>query len=251
MAIIIEFIRQYAPWVYGACALAALWYLRVVLLARRERRNAVFTLERETAMNQVYGAWSAAVVLLAIMGLIYLLSTVVSDAVQPLVAEQLVTPPPVETVIGSEPSVTPTLPVPDITPTHTATLRPRPTARPQPTLAPMDTPTPAPPRPSCPDARAVISAPGVGVLVSGMLPIMGTAVDQNFKFYKLEYAPGAQPDDSQWSYFDGADQPVQNGRLGTLNTGVLAPGTYSIRVEVVDLTGNHGGRRCQTVVVVR
>mgnify|MGYP001152457994 CR=1 FL=1 len=34
MAIVIDFVRRLAPWIYGACALMALWYLRVVFLAR-------------------------------------------------------------------------------------------------------------------------------------------------------------------------------------------------------------------------
>jgi hypothetical protein len=87
MAIIVDFIKNYSPWVYGACALVALWYLRVAFVARRDRRHAVFTLEREAAMNRIYGAWTVAIGLLVVMGLVYLLSTVVSDAVAPLVQE--------------------------------------------------------------------------------------------------------------------------------------------------------------------
>ena len=69
MAIVVDFVRRLSPWIYGACALAALWYLRVVILARHERRYAVFTLERESALNRVYGAWSAALLLILVMGL--------------------------------------------------------------------------------------------------------------------------------------------------------------------------------------
>ena len=54
MAIVVNFIKEYAAWAYGACALVALWYLRVVLLARRERRTSVFNLERETACEGKY-----------------------------------------------------------------------------------------------------------------------------------------------------------------------------------------------------
>lgn len=248
MAIIIDFIRQYAPWVYGACALAALWYLRVVLRARRERRNAVFTLEREAAFNQVYGAWMAALGLIVVMALIYLLSTVVSDAVRPLVEETQPTVEPTALVVAGEPSITPTLPLPEITPTHTATRRPRPTARPQPTLAPFDTPTPAPQRPRCPDPRAVITAPGLNAQVSGMVEILGSATHEAFAYYKLEYGAGANP--SVWSYFDGGERSIQGGQLGALNAGALAPGTYSIRIVVVDTSGNFP-TPCQTTIVIR
>ena len=140
MAIVVDFIRRLAPWVYAACALAALWYLRVVILARRERRYAVFNLEREQALNRVYGAWGGAFLLILVMGATYLLSTVVSDAVRPLIVQgDPLTPTPTATVAGIAPNITPTLPLPDTTPTHTPTRRPRPTARPQPTLSPQGT----------------------------------------------------------------------------------------------------------------
>lgn len=247
MAIVVDFIQRFAPWVYGACILVALWYLRVVILARRERRYAVFNLERETALNRVYNAWMVAIALAAVMGLTYLISTVVADAVQPLVQENMPTPTPTGILID-QPSVSPTLPLPETTPTSTATRRSRPTPRPQPTPAPLETPTPAIIRPRCPDPRAVITAPGINAVVSGIVPILGTAVHERFQFYKLEYGAGAGP--AVWSYFDGGDRPVQGGRLGTLNAGALAPGTYSIRVVVVDVTGNFP-EPCQTTIVIR
>ena len=81
-----------------------------------------------------------------------------------------------------------------------------------------------------------------------MVPIVGTATHPQFQYYKLEY--GAGPTPSVWSYFDGGDRTVQGGRLGTLNAGPLAPGTYAIQVVVVDKTGNFV-EPCQTVVVIR
>ena len=134
MAIVVDFIRRLAPWVYGSCALVALWYLRVVILARRERHYAVFALEREAALNRVYGAWTGAIGVILLMGTVYLLSTVVSDAVRPLVEEGRSTPTPTGTALISVSDITPTLPLPETTPTATATKRPRATPRPQPTL---------------------------------------------------------------------------------------------------------------------
>jgi hypothetical protein len=233
------------------CALVALWYLRVVILARRERRYAVFTLERETALNRVYHTWGIAFGLIVVMGAVYLLSTIVSEAVRPLVEADQPTPTPTMllALAGGTPSPTPTLPDAEITATPTATKRPKPTARPSPTAAPApeEPPTPAVQRPRCPDARAVIVAPGMNAQVSGMVPVNGSATHENFQFYKLEYGAGANP--GVWSYFDGGDQPVQGGRLGTLNAGALAPGMYSIRVVVVDASGNFPPP-CQTTIVI-
>lgn len=249
MAIIIDIIRQYAPWVYGVCALVALWELRVVLLARRERRYAVFNLERETALNRVYNAWTVAILLALTMGLVYVLSTVVSEAVKPLIEQDQFTPTPGLIAGAGEPTATPTLPLPETTPTATATRQPRPTPRPLPTQAPQVTPTFASQRPSCPDPRAVITAPGINAEVSIPITVLGTAVHENFSYYKLEYGPGANPADSQWSFFAEGNQPVNNGRLGALSA-PLPPGTYSIRVVVVDTSGNFPPP-CKTTIVIR
>lgn len=251
MAIIVEFIKDYAPWVYGACALVALWTVRTVLVARRERRYAMFTLEREAAYGRVHRAWGVAISLIVVMGLAYLLSTVVADAVRPLVEEAAApAPTPTSTIEIEESEVTPTPPQSEIEPTGTPTARPQPTSPslPTPTVAPAQTPTPAARRPSCPDARAVITAPGIGALVSGSVAVSGSATHESFAFYKLEYGAGANP--AVWSYFDGADHPVQGGRLGTLNAAALPPGVYSIRVVVVDVSGNFP-QPCQTTIEVR
>jgi hypothetical protein len=244
MAIIVHYIKDYAAWVYGACALMALWYLRVAILARRERRFAMFALERETALNKTYSAWTAAIALLVVIGVIYFLSTTVSDAVQPLV-EDVQTPTPVPA--ASRPIASPTLPLPETTPTETPTARPRPTLRPQPTVI-LTTPTPVVQAPRCPDPRAVISAPGVNATVSGMVPIYGTATHERFKYYKLEYGAGTDP--TVWSYFAGGERAVAAGLLGNLNAGALAPGVYSLRIVVVDASGNFPPP-CQTVIVIR
>ncbi len=247
MAVVIDLIREFSPWIYGACAIAALWYLRVVILARNERRYAVFALEREQAFNRVYGAWGGAIAIAFIMGAVYLLSTVVFEAVEPQLAADQSTPTPVIVVAaGGPPTATPTLPLPDVTPTFTPTRRPLPTARPSPTpgtAGPTESPIR---RPQCPTAQAVITQPGIGQVFSGPVTITGTATHDSFAYYKLEYGAGANP--AVWSYFAGGEAPVVSGRLGTLNT--LPPGTYSIRIVVVDTSGNFP-TPCQTTIEFR
>ncbi len=249
MAIVVQFIKEYAPWVYGMCALIALWYLRASLLARRDRRYAVFSLEREAALNRTYGAWTVAVVLLVVIGAVYFLSTVVSDAVAPLVeAENTPTPAPKQVV---QVTPQPTLPLPEAvletpTPTRAPTPRPVPTVV-QPTRPAATAAAPAVQAPACPDPGAIITSPGINQQVSGMVPIMGTAANDKFQYYKLEFGAGTNP--GVWSYFAGGEKPVRGGQLGTLNSGALAPGPYTIRVVVVDVTGNYAPP-CQTVVII-
>ena len=52
MSVLIQLVADYAPWIYGLCGLLALWYLREAFLARRERRQAMYTLEREAALDR-------------------------------------------------------------------------------------------------------------------------------------------------------------------------------------------------------
>lgn len=101
---------------------------------------------------------------------------------------------------------------------------------------------------ACTDQRAVISSPVNNQQVSGWLTVKGNATHENFKFYKLEYGAGANPTD--WHWFFGGEFPIWQGTLGALNTDILAPGTYSIRVTVVDRTSNYPPP-CQVVVRVR
>lgn len=254
MAIVVQFIGEYAPWVYGVCALVALWYLRVAILARAERKYAMFALEREAATNRIYGAWTVAISLLLVIGVVYFLSTVVSEAVEPFV-EDLTTPTPVVVVQATPPGPTPTLPdfeqlLSSPTPTPTPAM---PTPMPTATAAPAATTSPVASAPlvsvpRCSDPRASITSPGLNAEVSGMVPIMGTASHDQLKYYKLEVGTGADP--GVWSYFDGGERSVRNGTLGVLNADALAPGVYSIRVLVVDITGNYP-TPCQTVVSVK
>jgi hypothetical protein len=81
-----------------------------------------------------------------------------------------------------------------------------------------------------------------------MVTIMGNAMHENFKFYKLEYGAGSNP--NTWSWFFGGQWPIWNGTLGALNTDILASGTYTIRLTVVDQTSNYPPP-CQVTIRVR
>ena len=251
MAVVIDIIREFSPWIYGACAVAALWYLRVVLVARRDRRYAVFSLEREQALNRVYGAWGAAFGIVLVMGAVYALSTVVFRAVEPQLTADRPTPRRSLSPWAGHRRPRPRCQSQTSRRLPTATKKPsKPTPRPtntrnpdQPTAAPTE---PAVQRPRCPTGQAIITQPGVGQSFTGPVAIVGTATHENFDYYKLEYGAGANPD--VWSYFAGGEAPVVGGRLGTLNA--LPPGTYSIRIVVVDKSGNFPPP-CQTTITFR
>jgi transcriptional regulator with XRE-family HTH domain len=145
------------------------------------------------------------------------------------------------------PTATPEPPTPE-----QPTLEP-PTATPE--VLPTETPTPEPPPPApvaaapCADGRAVITAPGAGQVVNGIAGVSGTAQHESFQYYKLEYAPGAWAAGG-YVYFDGSNSQVTGGLLGNLDTGILPNGDYTIRLTVVDQTGNFPPP-CDVAVVVQ
>jgi membrane peptidoglycan carboxypeptidase len=85
-----------------------------------------------------------------------------------------------------------------------------------------------------------IDSPGPGEIVSGVVPIVGTA---NFnpgevQYYKLEIGSGQAPD--SWTTFGTThSQPVVGGVLETLHAYALPPGDYVIRLIVVRNDGNY------------
>lgn len=240
MAVLVRIVSDNAAWIYFACLLAALFLLRTAILARRERQQAAFKLERETALNRTHATFRWALLVLAVMGLTYFVANYLSIAVEPIIAQADPTPTSVFLIDTPTPTPEATLP-PTETPTITPTPRPRATPRPleDPTATPLPAPVaPAVVAPSCPDNRAIIIEPGTGQQVNGPIGIIGTAQTGNFEYYKIEFKPAAAPGD--FSFYLRRDAPVINGPLGTWNPAGLPPGEYLLRLVTVDITGNFG-----------
>ena len=152
------------------------------------------------------------------------------------------------------PSPTPAVAnTPEPTATATNTPEPTPTATPiveeTPTEIPTETPVPAPvvaAAAQCADPRAVLSSPGVGQTVSGVINITGSATHEAFQNYKLEYAA----DGGGFNWFTGGTSQVQDGVLGTLDTTALANGAYTLQLTVVDLSANFPPP-CQVTVFIQ
>lgn len=261
MGIVIQSVANYAPWIYAICGLVALYQLYKIWAVRAERKQAVFSLEREKAINDTYSILAIALILLMTMGFTYFMSTTLRDAVEPLINEAL----------------TPTPPLPDldflVTPTNTPLpVTPTPTRTPTPSTpvatdtevedetegdteadgvdeimgdvevvveTPTPTPVPAPAvlAPACPDQRALIIRPGENEIVSGDLNIIGSALHDNFQFFKVEAAPGANASGG-WQHMNGGNAPVESGFLTTVNTRNLTNGLWTLQLVVVDQTGN-------------
>ncbi len=95
----------------------------------------------------------------------------------------------------------------------------------------------------CSGGNAAILAPSSGATVSGIVQIEGTAsLGGDFQYYKLEVAPAGT---EAWGNLVGeAREQVVNGQLGVWDSASAADGAYTIRLRVVDPTGNY----CEALV---
>ncbi|MGC8836942.1 MAG: hypothetical protein ACP5UM_00880, partial [Anaerolineae bacterium] len=81
MAILVKFIADNAAWFYGLCAVLALLFLRVAWSARRERLQAMFTLEKEAALKREGRLLWVALGLFAFLALIFSLERYVAPSI--------------------------------------------------------------------------------------------------------------------------------------------------------------------------
>lgn len=227
---LLDFVDQYAPWLYVACALVALYYVRQYLVAHRERSSTIFTIEKEIAVHHQGKAMSGIGIALGIAAVI----TAVKYYVVPNVDVAQLTPP-TPTITFTPPTRQP--PTPTATPlTPTTTPRPRPTAVPVATVR-TSTLTPTPPAAACSNRDVCITSPAANEILSGNVFVVGTARTDRFQFYKIEYAVGENP--TGWNvYGDLHYQPVADGILATFDASALPDGVYWLQLVVVDETGN-------------
>lgn len=250
MVVIFQIIATYAPYIYFVCGLAALYQLYRLWQVRSERRQAIFSLERERAVRDLSGIFTIAMVLLALMGITYFASRTIPQAIVAAPAAEPTLPAQFALVVT--PTNTPLPVTPTDTPTATTTPTPEPPtpdaaaalqtqqalqeATPTPELqAPVAQQAGAPP--DCPDPRAVISSPGNGASVSGVFTIVGTARHDQFSYYKVEFAPGANATQGFIYLADGRGE-VFGGVLASVNSRGFANGAWTFQLTVVDQTGN-------------
>jgi len=234
---VLRLIADYQWWIYAVLGLVLLFYLRRALLARRDGARSIFALEQEQARLRYLRSVMAAAVVLVVLASVFVLSN-------PIVLPTTVasTPSPTITVTAGPLPVS-TLTATALPPTNTPTPSPTNTRPPRPVIPTATseagaTPAPAVRPPACPDPNVRITSPGVNQMVSGNVPIRGTALDENFQYYKIEIGVGDDP--QNWSVVGQLHyNSVNNGVLETLNGGGYAPGRYTLRLVVVDQTGNY------------
>jgi len=229
LGLAVDIINDYAIWLYVACLLVILLYIRSYLVARKERDNTIFTIEKEVAAHKEGRAMTGIGCVLGVVMLITALKYYVMPSID---LKTVFAPTPTLTL--SIPTVVPPTPTP--TPaTPTPTSRPRPTRRQVPT-SPPPTATRLPPAP-CPDENVRITSPGMNASISGRVAIQGTANHDRFQFYKIEYGQGEEP--TAWHVISSVHrEAVSNGLLQEWDTTALPNGVYWLSLTVVDATGN-------------
>jgi LysM repeat protein len=132
-----------------------------------------------------------------------------------------------------------TLYVPPVTPMALPTAAPAAMAS-TPGVAPTGTQTAT--DGACSNPTSTITAPPVGAILSGVVPIRGSALLPNFRFYKLEIREEGASTSADFVTFYTAEQQVDNGLLLNFDTRAWPNGQYWIRLVVVDDTGNYPER---------
>ena len=239
MTILVKLIADYAVWLYFLLGLVALLFLRAYLVARRERDNSIFALERESASGRMVQATIGfLVILILIGGVFYTSQTLVEEIPLP----ELTPTPTALIVLPPSPTPPPLLP----TPTPTGTPRPRPTLPPLETIIATEEVSVGVPA-NCSNPGVRISEPGTGATVSGVIRIIGSANIPDFWYYKFEFQGNGFGD---WTFIQRFDTSINGGILGAWDTRSVPSGDYQFRLVVVDKTGNYP-EPCTVLLSVR
>jgi hypothetical protein len=240
MVALVKLVADISSWLYLLLLIISVLLLRRVNVTMKERARSIFDLERENATARIRtNLFYLFVVLLLGSGVWYTANVLIEDVPLP-------NPTPTPTVLVQLPA-TPTPPVLLPTPTSTTTsfATPPTTAAQPPALAAVTAtpqPPPAPPpqsqspgsAPNCPIPGVVISQPGNGAVVNGVVSIFGQARTEDFAYYKLEFrVPGGE-----WSFIESRETSNAGGQIGSWNSDTVPSGTYELRLVVVDSTGN-------------
>lgn len=239
MPFLLQLVARYATWLYLISLVGLIIYGRAYFQARRRAQEALFGLERESALSEKRRMLLVTVLFIGLGAGVYAVNRWVVPELPPLpVAQASPTPP---GVFITEPPL-PTLPP---TPTATATSTPTPaySPTPVPTATPAVTETPAatPTKPSagvppnCANPSVNLTAPGNGAEVNGVVEVYGRAELENFSFYKFELQ--GEGTGGAWVTLSTYSSPA-SGFLGSWNAAPFASGPYLFRLVVVKVDGN-------------
>ncbi|MCW1967263.1 MAG: hypothetical protein KIH69_003975 [Anaerolineae bacterium] len=128
------------------------------------------------------------------------------------------------------------LPTVELNPTNEANANPtrRPTPRPA-TAQPQSNIPAFPASSACPRREVCISSPGAGSTVRGTVTLFGTAIHDNFSYYKFELLDGRCTNGV--CHIASLYAPVYGGALLQWDTRRIPNGRYLLRLAVIDRNG--------------
>ncbi|MCJ7724186.1 MAG: hypothetical protein MUP03_08645 [Anaerolineales bacterium] len=210
MVAVYRFLSTYEVLIYLIFSIGGLITLRWLWLVWREKREAVFGLEREFAQRRLISAFTTMLLILVMI----LSEFIISSFIIPVLPSSVLIPTATLTLL--------------ITPTGTITTD----------MATSFAKTLFAPQTAVPNGcvlnQVEITSPKSGQEVSGIVDLVGTVDIPNFGFYKYEIASQGS---EEWSTISAGRNSVNNASLGTIYTKELTPGDYLLRLVVMDNQG--------------
>ena len=207
MGSIYRSLATYSPLIYILLAIMGLYAFRRMWRAWREWRDAVYSLEREFALNRLGRATAFGFLVLLLFFAEFYISTFV-----------------VPSLPAADIMVTPTL---DLLATPVGTV-------PADGVVPLETPSVQSGMQGCVADEIMLTAPEPGQEIKGIVTLTGTANVPNFGFYKYEFAPVGT---DLWTTIAAGSKTVEDGKLGDWDTTVLTNGDYFLQLVIIDNVG--------------
>jgi len=197
----------YGPLIYVALAIMGLYAFRRMWRTWREWRDAVYSLEREFALNRLGRATAFGFLVLLLFFAEFYIATFIVPALP-----------------ASDILVTPTL---DLLATPVGTL-------PADGAVPLVTPEAQSGMSGCVPNEIMITSPKSGEDVSGTVKLIGTADVSNFGFYKYEFSPAGT---NTWTTISAGTEPKTDDELGSWDTTARPNGDYFLQLVIIDNVG--------------
>lgn len=208
MVEIVRFFSINSIWVYLLLVIGAFFPIRNLIRQTRERKDLVFGLEKEISHSHIVQSLT----MISFIGLLLLGEFILATFYAPILpGTSLLMTPTVNPLV-----TTPGLSLPGLQTTGTiqATVQPQVSG--------------------CIPGQIMLTYPKAGQDVVGKITISGTADIPNFGFYKYEYALQGS---TTWSTIVAGRTVIIDGDLGFWDTTQLSPGSYQLRLVVIDNSG--------------
>jgi hypothetical protein len=208
MQIILVFLVKFETWIYVLAAIAAVIFLRSLIISWRELKTSIFGLERENARRKLNSNLSG----LVLTGIIVTAEFIMVSVITIKYPSQVILATPTLEIQATE---TPAIGlIPGIAGTELITPQTGSTVN------------------GCVPGKLEWIFPTAGDTVSGKVELKGTVNVPDLGFYKYEFKAAGDP---AWVTIAGGSLPVVEGALGGLwQTENLLPGDYELQLVALD-----------------